>query len=163
MENPGSTGIVTRWHWLLAGALIALDQGTKQLASTYLSMLEPYVLVPNAISFQLVHNFGAAYGILQNQRPVLLGIGVLVLGLCIFFRNQLAPTPISRWGLMILFAGTFGNFFDRFRLHYVVDFIDIRIFPVFNVSDVLIDIGLALFLLDMILEWWKSRSTSSEA
>ncbi len=161
--TSASTGVVTRWHWLGAAVLVALDQLTKKWASTHLSEYHPFVIIPDKVSFQLVHNFGAAYGILQNQRPILLAIATLVLGVCIVFRNQLAPTAVSRWGLMILVAGTLGNYLDRVRLHYVVDFIDIRIFPVFNVADVLIDIGLALFLLDIFLEWNKNRRRSAEA
>lgn len=157
------SGPITLWHWGLAIALVLLDQGSKYWASTHLSQLHPKVIFQNSVSLQLVHNFGAAYGLFQHQRLALLAVGTVVIFVCLWFRNQLAPTPISRWGLMVLLAGTLGNYIDRVRLHYVVDFIDIRIFPVFNLADVMIDIGLGLFLLDIVYEWMKSRRTRAEA
>lgn len=77
---------------IIAG--VGLDQVLKRLATHFFSM-DQATVVNSLLSFQLVHNFGAAYGILQNERPFLLGVSFFVLAVCFFFREQLAPSVLS--------------------------------------------------------------------
>ncbi|MFC1616860.1 signal peptidase II [Candidatus Margulisiibacteriota bacterium] len=129
---------------------IIIDQTTKVLANTFLKD-KVLVIFDPFLSLPLVHNYGAAYGILQNQRWLLLFIGFSVLIFCIIFHKKLAYTTLSKYGLSFLLIGTAGNLIDRFFRGYVIDFINIRIFPVFNFADVAIDIGIFLFILDLFL------------
>jgi signal peptidase II len=125
------------------------DQITKYLAELHLSFYAPIRLIPKALTLQLVHNYGAAYGILQNQRVLLLSISIFVLIFCYIFRNKIATTKYSRLGLSFLFIGTLGNFIDRLVIGYVIDFIYIYIVPVFNLADVCIDIGIVFLIIDI--------------
>ncbi|MGE4169341.1 MAG: signal peptidase II [Candidatus Margulisiibacteriota bacterium] len=126
-----------------------IDQITKMMAQTNLSFFEPTEVIPNVLQFQLVNNFGAAYGILQNQRFFLLGIGLIVLAGCYVFRSKLGTSTWSRLGLSFLMIGIAGNVFDRLWRGFVIDFIDIHVIPVFNLADVCINIGMALFILEL--------------
>ena len=135
---------------VLAVGLI-LDQLTKIWAENNLSMYEAVHIIPNILEFQLVHNYGAAYGILQNQRLFLLSVSVIVLVVCIVFRKHIATTQLSKYGLSFLLIGTIGNFIDRLRLSYVIDFINIHIFPVFNIADMAIDLGLLFFAIEIFV------------
>ena len=130
---------------------VSLDQFTKILSENNLSMYKGLVIVPKLVSFQLVHNYGAAYGILQNQRLFLIIVSVVVIMASILFYKHIATTIYSKYGLVFLMIGTLGNFIDRLRLGYVIDFINIRIFPVFNIADVCIDIGLVLFAIELFV------------
>ena len=115
-----------------------------------LNLFYPFTIIPNIFSLQLVYNYGAAYGILQNQRLFLLIVGTIVIIGGFVFSKKIISSAWSCVGLCFLLGGACGNVFDRFRLGYVVDFIDIRIFPVFNFADVFIDIAIACFLIELI-------------
>ena len=122
--------------WLISGGLLAFDQVTKFWAEH------------QSVS-TLVHNYGAAYGIFQFQRTMLIMVGVLtVLGVMAYLLRE-KRVGLFQLGLAILLAGAVGNLVDRIFWGYVIDFIDIRIFPVFNVADMCIDGGIGLILLDM--------------
>lgn len=135
-----------------------LDQLSKVWAQLQLSFYEPVTVIPHALVLQLVHNYGAAYGILQHQRWPLVLFGLAVIVGMIVYRKLLATSIWSQWGLTFLMIGTCGNVFDRLSRGYVVDFIYIYIFPVFNVADVCIDIGIGLFLIELI--WAKTHANS---
>lgn len=147
-------------RFLLAWSLgFLIDQVSKFFAQLSLSFYEPVVVIPHALILQLVHNYGAAYGILQNQRWLLIAIGFLVLGTIYKYRKDLVSSAWSQWGLTFLLIGSCGNIFDRVLRGYVVDFIYIYIFPVFNVADVCIDIGIGLFLIELfLLKKWNLKS-----
>jgi signal peptidase II len=135
---------------------ILIDQGSKVLAEARLSFYSALEMIPSVLSLQLVHNYGAAYGIFQDKRVFLLATSILVIGACILFQKQLGTTVWSRFGVSFLMMGAAGNFLDRLFRGFVVDFIDIRIVPVFNFADIFINVSIVLFLLDLI----KSRDTS---
>ena len=139
-----------RWQVLFIAVGVCLDLLTKQLAQRFLSFWIPKTIIPSVLSFQLVHNYGAAYGIFQNQRLFLLAISATVIVGGIFFAKQIGTSRFARVGLVFLMIGAIGNFTDRLILGYVIDFIDIRIFPVFNLADVCIDIGIGCFIVDTI-------------
>lgn len=135
------------WLFLIFG--VSVDQLTKWFSQHYLVFGEPVSVMSHWLSFQLVHNYGAAYGIFQNKRLFLLGVSLFVMMVCVVKFKKIATTYWSRMGIVFLLIGTVGNFMDRAILGYVVDFIDIRIFPVFNVADMSIDVGVFCFVVDM--------------
>lgn len=147
------------FHSALIIFCVFLDQGLKFIANTKFSFYKPIFIIKPYISFQLVHNYGAAYGLFQHQKFLLLLVGFLVLIFGYLFRYKLAPTKISKLGLCFLYAGALGNFLNRLLLGYVVDFINITIFPVFNIADVLIDLGVAFYVLDLFISKNDSQRT----
>ena len=146
-------------HWVSLGILLFLDQLTKWLAVRYLDFFQPTVVIKDILSLPLVYNYGAAYGILQHQRVLLLTISLLVGGCLLIFHKKIVSSRWSAWGWVFLLVGTCGNSLDRLTLGYVVDFININIFPVFNLADMCIDLGIFLFLFEMI---FTSKPGSNE-
>jgi signal peptidase II len=151
---------VIRLHFFLIFLGILIDQYTKILANKTLSFFLPKVIIPKVLSFHLVHNYGAAYGILQNQRLFLLSVSVVVIFICVVFSRVIATSKWSKLGLSFLLIGAVGNFLDRIFLGYVIDFIDIKIFPVFNIADICIDIGIAFFIVEFVLPYVNSKRKS---
>lgn len=143
-------------HYCFVFILVLFDQLTKYFSSNYLSFYEAVDVISPFISFVLVHNYGAAYGIFENQRLFLTSVAVVVIVGSIWFQKAIIQSVFSRYALVFLLAGALGNVLDRVRLGYVVDFIDITIFPVFNVADIFINIAMGLFLLELIYGY-KSR------
>ena len=138
--------------------LVFLDQSTKWLAQTKLIFFQSVTIIPNVFTFDLVHNYGAAYGILQNQRLFLLSVTAIVIFGGIFFSKTIIQSKWSHYGLVFLLSGAIGNGIDRLFLGYVIDFINIKIFPVFNFADIFIDIAVGCFIMDIIVNGKKTTN-----
>ena len=149
-----------RIHYLVISLIVlVLDIWTKWLVATHVSRSESISLIPDL--FQIVHvrNTGAAFGIGANSDsqlvPLLLNAGALaVFFVVVVYAIRTAVTDrVLQVGLHLILGGAIGNLLDRFRLGYVVDFLDVYIrdhhWPAFNVADSAICIGIALLFLDM--------------
>ncbi len=133
--------------FLIAGFVILVDQLTKLIVLRNLDEGEFIPVIENVLGLNLVCNTGAAFGIFQHQTHILTGISILVLILILIFRRQIANSGrIFQTGFGLIAGGAFGNLIDRLRFGYVVDFVDFRIWPVFNVADSAITIGVILLL-----------------
>jgi signal peptidase II len=135
---------------ILVGVL--LDQLIKVWAQNTLSLFESVPVIGSFLSLQLVHNFGAAYGIFQYQRWFLVGFALLVIVGVSVFHKAIVTTVVGRWGLSIFLMGAIGNCVDRLTRGFVIDYAVTPFFPVFNLADVCIDIGIVL----LFWELWKS-------
>lgn len=121
--------------------LTFFDQLTKHLAMIHLKDQPAIPLIKGVLELQYLENRGAAFGILQNQKIILLIVSVLFIGVILFFLNKVPDT--SRYMILhvlaaAVIAGGVGNMIDRFRQGYVVDFIYFSLidFPIFNVADI---------------------------
>lgn len=124
------------------------DQVTKALVARYLAPGESRPLIPPIVSLTHVQNTGAAFGLFKGQQAWFILLSLVVIGWLVWelrARQTLAPT--MRWGSALILGGAVGNVIDRLRLGYVTDFIDFHVWPVFNLGDSAITIGVALLLL----------------
>lgn len=146
----------------LSVAVIALDQITKQLVVRYLDWYDVVPVIPN---LNLVHmkNTGAAFSMLSNAPPaffVLLGTAVSI-GILWWLRRNPRGQTLLATALSLIMGGAMGNVIDRVTRGHVVDFIDFYVgswhFAAFNVADTAISIGTAFLILDMLLDWWRTR------
>ena len=106
-------------------------------------------MIPGVFHLTRVNNTGAAFGILRGYSGVLVSVAfgcVVFLGIYLFRKFFLKKEISSLVALALLFvaAGALGNLYDRVFYGYVVDFIDFRIWPVFNIADTSISVGLLL-------------------
>jgi signal peptidase II len=140
-----------------------LDAWTKSLVSARIELHETIAVIPNL--FQLVHvrNTGAAFGIGANADsalvPLILNVGAIgVFVVVVIYAMRTAVTDrLLQFALHLILGGAIGNLIDRFRLGYVVDFLDVfvivggqpRHWPAFNVADSAICIGIVLLFFDM--------------
>jgi len=126
--------------------VLFLDQLAKLLASRYIFLNHTIPLINNIFHLTLIHNKGAAFGIFKNQ--TLLFIVISIITIILIYRKLKTKTG-SRFGILgfsltLILAGALGNLIDRIFLGYVVDFLDFRIWPVFNIADSAISIGTVL-------------------
>ncbi len=130
-------------------AVLILDFMTKYAADSLIK--SKISLIPGFFSFNLVHNFGAGFGIFQHQRIVLslISIGVLI-AIAYYYREFNAKPEIIAAALVA--AGTLGNLWQRIYYGYVTDFLDISFWPSFNVADSALCIGVGLFIWVMLRE-----------
>ena len=144
--------MLTIRHYFIIVGLLICDQVSKWLFELNLNFYDKIVVVPKILTIELVHNYGAAYGIFQNQTFFLLSVSTLVILGVIVFRKKIIQSNFSLYAVVFLLAGAIGNVIDRARLGYVIDFINIQIFPVFNFADIYINIAVILFVIEMIID-----------
>ncbi len=133
--------------------VLVLDQATKWLALEYLAPISTLPVVPGLFHLTYVLNTGVAFGFFQGH-GLWITLATLVV-LALLFRTMLRPdqgriVPVC---LALILGGALGNLLDRLRFGGVVDFLDFRVWPVFNLADSCITIGAALLAVTF---WRKS-------
>ena len=130
--------------------VIALDQWTKQLARIYLYGPDgdgprTIPVLSDYVRLTYVENRGAAFGLLQDQTAFFILVGLVVIGVIVASYRQIErPGWSLNLCLGLQLGGAIGNLIDRVRYGYVVDFFDLTVWPVFNVADSAICVGVAL-------------------
>lgn len=141
------------------GAFFALDQWTKYLVYSHLKVGQSVELPVRIFQWTYVRNFGSAFGMMEDAFLVFVTAALLTIGL-IYWQFPYICKVLGMWGCVTsatIVAGAMGNLFDRLRLGYVVDMIDFRWWPVFNVADIGITVGLTLLV---VLLFWLDREES---
>jgi len=143
-----------RWPLLVgvASATLAVDQATKTAALRLLSDHLPHHIAGTWLYFTLARNPGGAFGILPQAAVYLTVASALVaVTIVLYARTVATHSALLAAALGILLGGAVGNLVDRLRLGHVVDFIDLRIWPIFNIADIAVTLGVALIVLAALL------------
>ncbi len=137
---------------ILSIIFLIVDQITKILVVNSLVPGENIEIIKNIFNIIYTNNTGAAFSILLGKRIFLIVVAVLIIGVLLYYikRNKIEK-KIDIIALSFVIGGSLGNLIDRIVRGYVIDFISIKIgnynFPIFNVADILIVIGVFLLLL----------------
>lgn len=132
---------------LLAVLIILVDQYSKYYIQTNMVQGMSIPVVPNIFHITYILNPGAAFGLLEHQTLLLIGVAVLLVLTVIYFYRQIPNNRLLHYSLGLLVGGAIGNVIDRVQIGYVVDFFDFRIWPIFNVADIAIVSGVAGIML----------------
>jgi signal peptidase II len=154
---------------LIALAVLALDQLTKELVLRFLGYAQEKVIVDGFFKFVHWGNTGAAWSLFRGKNELLAGVALLALLVLFLSRHHFdARTPLGQVAFGLIFGGIVGNLIDRLRFGYVVDFIYFYLqpraggqpwgFPAFNVADSAICIGVAL----VFYNTWRSEHTGKQ-
>lgn len=152
--------------FVVAGSLIALDQWTKWLVRQNIEFGAQWLpqgmewLSPYA---RIVHwyNSGAAFGMFQKGNIVFTTLAILVIGAILYYYPQVEAMDWTlKIAMCLQLAGASGNLIDRLMMGKVTDFISVGTFPVLNLADASISIGVAVLLLGV---WMKDRSEKKKA
>ncbi len=151
--------LALNWY-LLSLVVIILDQWTKWLAETNLTFLEPVPVIEPFLNWTLAYNYGAAFSFLADaggwQKWFFAGLALLM---SLFLIGYLAKAPrqakLLSLGLALVLGGAVGNLIDRLLHGHVIDFIhvhyaDVWHYPIFNIADIGISIGVLLIVIDML-------------
>ena len=133
--------------------IIAADQFTKYLISANYAVGQSFPLYKDLVYMTSVRNTGAAYNILQDHTRILTYIvaGILAVILLYVLISWKGLSKTTRCAFAMILGGGFANLIDRYFLGYVVDFIDIKVIPVFNIADIFICVGCGLLVLDVLI------------
>ena len=135
---------------IIALAVFVLDQLTKVYFTKALPLGGSLPVVKGVFHLTLVHNRGAAFGILKNQVPVFIFTSLLAIILIFVNFRKNRQKSLYRIALSLILGGALGNLADRLLFGYVIDFLDFRVWPVFNVADSAITVGATLLALAML-------------
>ncbi len=131
----------------LSAAVVGLDQGVKAWAARVLTLGVPRPLLGDAVRLTRVHNPGGAFGLFPQHPGAFIAVSaalVVALGAFLLFGRW---RRLGSVGGALLLGGAVGNLVDRLRWGYVLDYLEISSFPVFNVADTAIVLGAALVAL----------------
>ena len=118
--------------------------------------------IPHLLWWTFVRNTHGAFGLFGNQAWLLIGMAIVVLGIFwLAFRDAARDSRLIQMAFGAIVGGAIGNIIDRLHFHYVVDFIDLRWWPVFNVADSCITIGVAILVLATLRRDMRARVRSS--
>jgi len=143
-----------KWLWLSA-LIIVLDQASKWVMSSWLSLYETVAVIP-FFNLTMAHNTGAAFSFLSQaggwQRWFFVGLALAVsLGLLIWLK-KIAKTNLEAMSVSLILGGAIGNVIDRVYFGYVIDFLDVYYgsyhWPAFNIADSAIVIGAIILVID---------------
>lgn len=120
-----------------------------------MSQLAPvgsFVLVPNIFHLTFVQNTGVAFGLFREHPEWLVWLIAISLVALIILSSRMAfETKLTEAAFVLILGGAAGNWTDRMRYGYVIDFLDFRIWPVFNFADTCITVGVGLYLIHLFL------------
>jgi signal peptidase II len=137
----------------LVGGLVGCDHATKRLAATELAGRPAVTIVSGALSLRYVENRDSAFGLLHRlepatRRPLLVAASALATALIVALWWQRRRVGcLAHLVFALILAGGVGNLVDRALRGYVVDFVHVRYWPVFNVADAYLVVGIGLMLL----------------
>jgi len=134
--------------WPFAALVVILDRITKWLVVTRMKPLESIPLIPGVFHLTYVRNPGAAFGVLAYRRDFFLIVTALVIASVLYYSKYVSKDQVFlRASLGLQLGGAIGNLIDRLRSGLVVDFLDFRVWPVFNVADSAIVVGTGVVIL----------------
>lgn len=141
---------------LIGLVLLAIDQLTKYLVVTGMQEGESIPVLGKYFMLTSHRNSGAAWGMFQGQMLFFYLVTLFVLGILVYvYIKEAKENTLLQLALTLLLAGALGNFIDRILFQEVVDFIDVLIvfydFPIFNVADSALTIGVILMILEFFI------------
>jgi len=132
--------------------IVFFDQLTKFFIVKHFKVSQSLPILNNIFHLTFVKNTGAGFGILKGFNSFLILISLAVIGIIFYYYRQIKQNQIL---LQIIAAfvlgGTIGNLIDRINLGYVIDFLDFRIWPVFNIADSFVTIG----IIGLVIYFWR--------
>lgn len=147
--------------FIISISVLLIDQILKYIIETFNTNI---TIIKGFLNITYVENGGAAWGMLEGHSIVLIAASILVLVLVYNLMFSIKEDKLSNLGFGLLFGGILGNLIDRVIYGYVRDFISINIFkysyPIFNIADSAIVIGIILVLISSIKGDMKDGNNS---
>ena len=152
MKNKKNLSVI-----MLGILIVIIDRITKLLLIN-----KEITIIPNLLNFTYIENNSVAFGIASNNTILIVLLNVIILAIIIkFLKEKFSKTNyIIILSLIMILAGGVGNLIDRIAMGYVIDFIDINIldFPVFNIADISITVGVIMIMIILISSLFEKEN-----
>lgn len=134
--------------------VIVTDRITKNFFSKLLTEGETIPVIKDIFHFTLVHNTGMAFGLFKDHGIVFIIIPVIAIALLVYniyyYRENEYLSRSYIFAFSLIMGGAIGNLIDRIHIGHVIDFLDFRIWPVFNIADSAITVGAVIILIKCV-------------
>lgn len=165
-EGAAPRRVFDFWPLVVAAVVVVLDQITKALVIRALGPPEngaTATIIPKVLDFRHDMNTGAAFNLFQGRSTTLLIIGVIVIGVLIYYYRALPQrNPWLRVAVGGVLGGAVGNIIDRLRLGHVTDWIHITHYPTFNVADSCVTLGMITLAVYLVFLDRAPRQTQAD-
>jgi signal peptidase II len=148
MPGRNRRKVAARLLYLFAAIAVGLDQLSKVAITSLVLFGESVSFV--GLRITPVQNTGVAFGLLRGYGSILAVAAVLIAALFFAFGRRSVRAPLTGAALGLMIGGSAGNLLDRLVRGYVFDFIDVGFWPVFNLADCAITVGVGLLILKLI-------------
>ena len=136
--------------------VLILDQFIKFIVNKFMELNKSIEIIPNFFRLYYVKNKGAAFSILENNTILIIVVSVIfIVILDYYIRHEKDFTKLSILSLGIIMGGIFGNLMDRIIYHSVIDYLSFLDFPIFNLADICICVGVGLLIISEIIKKGK--------
>lgn len=152
-------------YLILIAIVVVFDQITKRLILTSMDVNNSIAIIDGIFHITYIQNRGAAFSILQEKTSFLIIMQIIVILVIAVYiiKKRKSEGKVLLTGLSLIMAGGFGNLADRLVYGYVVDFLDFRVWPIFNVADISVCVGCGLLVLYVfILEPKNKKKLNSQ-
>ncbi len=142
-------------YWLLFAVLVVGDQALKSYVTLNIAPMSVHDFIPGLLSITHITNTGAAWSMLEGKMMFFYLVTIIAVVVLVYlFIKADKKDYLYRFSLIFLLAGTVGNAIDRFTRHFVVDMfnLDFINFPIFNLADTYITIGVILIIGSLIIQ-----------
>ncbi len=155
------TVMIHMFFFVIATTFLA-DQASKVAVQMLMYQGESIPVVPPVFYLTYIMNPGAAFGLLAHRTTLFITVTVLLVAGALLVYKKISPgKPLLRYGLGLVVGGALGNMVDRLRYGRVVDFLDFRVWPVFNLADVAIFIGACFLIWELLKDTGKNPKKGS--
>jgi signal peptidase II len=146
-HSPGALPVGVTYA--LAAAIVVIDQAAKLAAVHWLRGAESIALT-SWLSFTWATNTGGAFGVFASSTLILAAVALVVVVALVLIAGTLGGGRLTGVAVASVMGGALGNFIDRVRVGYVIDYIDLHFWPVFNIADIAITVGAALMVIAVL-------------
>ena len=136
--------------------VLLLDQFVKFMVNKFMVLNKSIEVIPKVFSLYYVKNNGAAFSILENNTILIIAVSIVfIIILDYYIRHEKEFTKLSVISLGMIMGGIFGNLLDRLIYHSVIDYLSFFKFPIFNIADICICVGVGLLIISEITKKGK--------
>ena len=144
---------------VLAAGIIAADQLLKYAVISEMTLGQSVSVIPGILHLTYIENAGAAFGILEHQRWLFIAVAVVLIAAAVYFHRQISRLSLShKIAVAMLTGGAVGNMIDRIHIGRVIDYIDFRVWPIFNFADIAIVLGCAFIICSLLFSREGSKA-----
>lgn len=145
----------------LALVVFVVDQVIKRIVESSMSLGESAPLIPGVLHLTYIENEGGAFGIFSGSRFILLAGSAVAVAVVLWMLLSRSPSKLLAMGCGLILGGASGNLLDRLTSGVVTDYVDLRVWPIFNAADTAIVAGVVLLLLSTLRPEKAARDRQS--
>lgn len=148
------------YYFLIIIAAVALDQVIKALIVKSMELYETIPVIQDVFHITYIQNTGAAFSLMEGLRGVLTVFPLIMIlaGIVFLFIKRKNGHPLMMTSVALIAGGGIGNLIDRIALGYVVDYLDFRVFPIFNLADIAVCVGCGLLVVYVLFFDGKQKN-----